>query len=142
MDANNTDVYPVSGTLDFPPGQGERDIEIISLNDGVKMFFSFKSNEKVCKMHIEQWRIQDFPQGGAPTPKIALHCKMHIENMFLSQIPEVDETIQIALRNPSAESRIGQDSVTYLTILKNNDAIHFAGFIDNFNIYNTSVINN
>ena len=48
MDANNTDVYPVSGTLDFPPGQGERDIEIISLNDGVKMFFSFKSNEKVC----------------------------------------------------------------------------------------------
>ena len=67
---------------------------------------------------------------------------MHIENMFLSQIPEVDETIQIALRNPSAESRIGQDSVTYLTILKNNDAIHFAGFIDNFNIYNTSVINN
>ena len=67
---------------------------------------------------------------------------MHIENMFLSQIPEVDETIQIALRNPSAESRIGQDSVAYLTILKNDDAIHFAGFIDNFNIYNTSVINN
>ena len=114
MDANNTDVYPVSGTLDFPPGQGERDIEIISLNDGVNMFFSFKSNEN----------------------NLSLHCKMHIEDMFLSQIPEVDETIRIALRNPSVESRIGQDSVASLTILKNDDAIYFAGFTDYFNICN------
>ena len=51
-------------------------------------------------------------------------------NMFLSQIPEVDETIRIALRDPSADSRIGQDSVAYLTILKNDDAIYFAGFMD------------
>ena len=114
MDVNNTDVYPVSGTLDFPPGQGERDIEIISLNDGVNMFFSFKSNEN----------------------NLSLRCKMHIEDMFLSQIPEVDETIRIALRNPSVDSRIGQESVASLTILKNDDAIYFAGFIDYFNIRN------
>ena len=48
MDANNTDVYPVSGTLDFPPGQGERDIEVISLNDGVKFFFLLNLMKKVC----------------------------------------------------------------------------------------------
>ena len=53
--------------------------------------------------------------------------------MFLFQIPEVDETIRIALRDPSADSRIGQDSVAYLTILKNDDAIYFAGSIHYFN---------
>ena len=27
-----------------------------------------------------QWRIQDFPQGGAPTPKIAIIFQMFAEN--------------------------------------------------------------
>ena len=63
-------------------------------------------------------------------------------NTFLSQIPEADETIRIALRDPFADSSIGQDSVAHLTILKNDDAIYFAGIIDYFNMRNTWAINN
>ena len=33
-------------------------------------------------IHIssDQWRIQDFPQGGAPTPKIAIIFQIFVEN--------------------------------------------------------------
>ena len=36
VDENNTDLYPMGGSLEFLPGQGEKDIEIISINDGVR----------------------------------------------------------------------------------------------------------
>ena len=29
---------------------------------------------------INQWRIHDFPEGGAPTPKILLFCEYFAEN--------------------------------------------------------------
>ena len=29
---------------------------------------------------ITQWRIQDFPEGGAPIPKLGLFCKFFAEN--------------------------------------------------------------
>ena len=31
-------------------------------------------------IHLGQWRIQDFPQGGAPTPKIAIIFQIYAEN--------------------------------------------------------------
>ena len=31
-------------------------------------------------MHPMQWRIQDFPQGGVPTPKIAIIFQFFAEN--------------------------------------------------------------
>ena len=34
---------------------------------------------KPCAV-INQWRIQDFPQGGAPTPKIAIIFQIFAEN--------------------------------------------------------------
>ena len=33
-----------------------------------------------CKWHHDQWRIQDFPQGGAPTPKSAIIFQFFAEN--------------------------------------------------------------
>ena len=39
-----------------------------------------RSNKfQVCKTSL-QWRIQDFPQGGAPTPKIAIIFQIFAEN--------------------------------------------------------------
>ena len=29
---------------------------------------------------MNQWRIQDFPEGGAPIPKLGLFCKFFAEN--------------------------------------------------------------
>ena len=34
----------------------------------------------LCSEEQTQWRIQDFPEGGVPTPKILLFCKNFVEN--------------------------------------------------------------
>ena len=36
--------------------------------------------QSVGLIHIMQWWIQDFPQGGAPTPKIAIIFQIFAEN--------------------------------------------------------------
>ena len=36
--------------------------------------------QKHSKREHHQWRIQDFPQGGAPTPKIAIIFQIFAEN--------------------------------------------------------------
>ena len=46
-----------------------------------------------------QWRIQDFPQGGAPTPKIAIIFQIFAENcmkmkeMFCPDTPSFSDHI-------------------------------------------------
>ena len=36
--------------------------------------------EMCSQLLNDQWRIQDFPQGGAPTPKIAIIFQIFAEN--------------------------------------------------------------
>ena len=34
----------------------------------------------LAELNRSQWRIQDFPQGGAPTPKIAIIFQIFVKN--------------------------------------------------------------
>ena len=41
---------------------------------------SYLSTDVVNECYLFQWRIQDFPQGGAPTPKSAIIFQFFAEN--------------------------------------------------------------